>query len=93
MPSSPRVTSIVAKCPEEPVFVVPEQADDLRLDLALNRENRIHTAFGVWTAINVVAQKHNRVTPAALAVNLVENVGEGLTIAVDIPDCNSGHAD
>ena len=30
---------------------------------------------------------------ADLAVNLVENVGEGLEIAVDITDCDSGHAD
>ena len=71
--------------------MVPEQADDLCLDLSLKFENRVHAGSGVGTAVDVVAQEHDGVTSRHLVPNLDENVVQGLTIAVDIADRNGSH--
>ncbi len=72
--------------------MVPEEADDFGVDLALKPQNRIHASFGVRTPVDVVAQEDNRVTTASLGVNLVENVIKRRKIAVYIADCNGSHA-
>ena len=86
------MSAIIVQRSKEPVFVVAEQADDFGLDLVLKLQNGIHAAFGVWTPVDVVAQEDNRVTPATLAVNLVENVVKRRQISVDVADCNGSHA-
>jgi hypothetical protein len=73
--------------------VVPAQADHLGTDIVLELENRVDTAPGVATSIDVVTEKHDRVTRSGLAENLVEEVVEGRPIAVDITNCDGGHVE
>ena len=86
------MTAIVVQRLKEPVFVVSEQTDNLRVDRASEPENRIHATFGVRTSVDVVAQEYDRLTPPAVAVNLLENVVERLQITVNVTDCNRSHA-
>jgi hypothetical protein len=85
------VTAIVAKRAEEPVFVVPDQTNNLSIDLALKSEDRIHASSRVRGAIDVVAKKHERVPRTALTSNLIEDVIQGGKIAVDVPYRDGGH--
>jgi hypothetical protein len=89
----PRVTAMVAQSSKEPLLVIAHEAHDLGGRLAPEAENRFHATSRIAPSVDIVAEEDDAVILAGLTSNLVEQVGEGREVAMDVTDRDRGHGE
>jgi hypothetical protein len=85
------VAAVIPHRTKHPLLVVAEQAHDLRCNLALALEDRIHALLAAWPPVAVITGEDHGVAGAAFAANLVEQIDQGGQMTVDVTDSNARH--
>ena len=90
-PQQPGMTAEVGPRVQHPFFVIAAKADDAHGRLSPEPEDSLDAAPGIWSAVDIVAEEHDRVLAADDAADLQEQIVEGLQIAVDVADRQRRH--
>jgi hypothetical protein len=85
------MVSVVHHRLQQPVLVIAAQADDVARCLFSKRENSLDARFGIGTAVDVVAKKHNRIGRGGFVVNLRQKLLERFECAVDVANRDGRH--